>query len=91
VAILLSVLENQGIGQQIGGVSDAQRAEVQARLAQQAANIEARRAFLAAEAEARRQRQLQTGGGGGGGGDMSGNLSLNQDWEPMAWLLLGLI
>jgi len=47
---------------QIGGVTDAQRAEVQARLAQQAANIEARRAFLAAE------RAASTGGGGGGGG-----------------------
>jgi len=55
-----SVYELTGTGQQIGGVSAAQLAEVQRRLAQQEAN---RQAAAAAAAE----RAVTPGGGNGAG------------------------
>jgi hypothetical protein len=74
MAILQSVLQGQGVGQQIGGVSAATTQYVQQQVALQA-----------------EQRQQQQGGGGGYVPPFSGVETKNQDWESMAWLLLGLI
>jgi hypothetical protein len=80
VAILQSVLQGQGVGSQIGGVSAATTQYVQQQVALQAEQ---------------RQQQQGNGGGGGGGyvppGKPAWALGINQDYESMAWLLLGLM
>ena len=75
MAILQSVLQGQGVGSQIGGVSAATTQYVQ-------------------DAVARQQQQANGGGGGGGyvpPGKPAWALGINQDYESMAWLLLGLM
>jgi len=73
-------------GGQIGGLTDAQRAEIQARLAQQAANIEARRAFLAAE----RAAQQGTGGGYVAPAGTVGGFEVPNNFWGFAMLMMGM-
>jgi len=81
MSINQTILQGQGVGQQIGGVSAATTAQVQASIAQQAEN----RAAAAAAAAA------ANGTGGGGGGGFGGGMTPQQDWSSMAWLILGMM
>ena len=73
-----------GTGQQIGGVTAEQRAEVQARLAQIAANIEARRAAEAAAGAA-------AAGNGNGNGAGPGPFGLSGTIPNNFWGYLMLV
>jgi len=77
VAIQQSILQGQGIGTQIGGVSSAQTQYVQQQVAYQA----------------EQRQQTNGGGGGGGGGGFGSTTPTTTpfDLEPLAWLLLGLM
>ncbi|HIA01170.1 MAG TPA: hypothetical protein EYN66_04570 [Myxococcales bacterium] len=72
MAINQTVLQGQGVGQQVGGVSQATYQQVQDSIA----------------------RQQQTNGGGGGGYTAPGKPAwavVGQDYESLAWLILGLM
>ena len=73
MATVQTVLQGQGVGQQIGGVSAATTQYVQDSVA----------------------RQQQQGNGGGGGyvapGKPAWALGIHENYESMAWLLLGLM
>jgi len=79
VAINQSILQGQGVGQQVGGVPQHVTQYVQEQVAIQGEQ---------------RQQTNGTGGGGGGGGGFGGDRSwiyAPQDLESIAWLLLGLM
>lgn len=73
MSINQSILQGQGVGTQIGGVSASDYERVQESIA--------------------RQQQANGGGGGGGGGGGFGSSQItpSQDWESLAWLILGLL
>lgn len=73
VAINQTVLQGQGVGQQVGGVSAATQLQVQQQVAYQA------------------EHRQQTNGGGGGGGGFGAPRQASMNWEPFAWLLMGLM
>jgi len=70
MATVETILQGQGVGHQIGGVSAATTQYVQDAVAKQ---------------------QTNGGGGGGGGGGFGPSAQTPVNWEPFAWLLLGMI